>query len=247
MARFFRSTSRHRSISLTSLFALSGGDLPVAREGNMDHPNLKITVLPRAEIEAAGRLLTRAFAQDPVITHFLDDASRRSIAFPAFFAGVLEEILASGTVFAGFDADRLIGVAAWLPPEPLPPDEASLARSDQHRAVVRELFPETSQALYDGFAAAGKLHPVEAHWYLAFVGIDPSFQGRGAGRKLLSQVLEDADAKGLLCYLETPFPATHKFYRSLGFEIHSQENLFRGAPPVWTMLRRPNVTTKWTK
>jgi GNAT superfamily N-acetyltransferase len=213
----------------------------------MDHPHLKITVLPYADIAAAGHLLTRAFAHDPVITHFLDDPARRSIAFPAFFAGVLEEILPFGTVFAGYDSDRLIGLAAWLPPEAAQPDEAALARSHQHRALVRHLFPQTSQALYEGFAAAGKLHPVEPHWYLAFVGIDPPFQGRGVARKLLSLVLKDADAKGLLCYLETPFSATHKFYQDLGFEIRSQESLFQGAPPVSTMLRRPKVSTHCQK
>ena len=213
----------------------------------MDHPHLKITVLPNADIAAAGHLLTRAFAQDPVITHFLDDPARRSIAFPAFFEGVLEEILPFGTVFAGYDSDRLIGLAAWLPPEAVQPDEASLARSHQHRALVRNLFPQTSQALYEGFAAAGKLHPVEPHWYLAFIGIDPPFQGRGVAPKLLSLVLEDADAKGLLCYLETPFPATRKFYQDLGFEIRSQESPFQGAPPVWTMLRRPKVSTHCQK
>lgn len=205
-------------------------------------PALDIKVLPHFEIREASLLLSRAFAEDPVITCLLNDPARRLIAFPAFFEGVLEELLPSGKVFAAYGPTGLIGIAAWLPPQVVEPDEASLASSHRCRVVVQNLFPQTFQALYDGFAAAGKLHPLEPHWYLAFVGIEPEYQGGGVGRELLKGVLDDADAKGILCYLETPFLATHRFYERLGFEIRTQETPFRGAPPIWTMLRRPRLS-----
>jgi hypothetical protein len=52
-------------------------------------------------------------------------------------------------------------------------------------------------------------------------------------------VLQQADAAHALCYLETPFRQTHVFYQRLGFQITSESHPFRGAPPLWTMLRQP--------
>jgi ribosomal protein S18 acetylase RimI-like enzyme len=106
-------------------------------------------------------------------------------------------------------------------------------------AVVRLLFPHAAPRLFEGFELLGGQHPPEPHWYLAFVGIKPDLQGRGLGAQLLAPVFERADADGTLCYLETPFQATQAFYRRLGFEITGEEHPVEGAPPVWSMTRRP--------
>jgi ribosomal protein S18 acetylase RimI-like enzyme len=105
--------------------------------------------------------------------------------------------------------------------------------------VVRALYPRAADELFRGFAKLEPLHPSEPHWYLTFVGIDSRLQGQGIGSRLLAPVLQQADASSTLCYLETPFPRTHAFYQRLGFEIASQSHPFRGAPPLWTMLRKP--------
>ena len=88
------------------------------------------------------------------------------------------------------------------------------------------------------------LHPEEPHWYLAFVGVDPAAQRSGVGSRLLSPVLAQADAAGRLCYLETPFPETHQFYRRHGFELGKAARPFQGAPGLWTMLRNPGIGGK---
>ncbi len=109
--------------------------------------------------------------------------------------------------------------------------------------MVRMLFPRRVRGLYHGFAETASLHPMEPHWYLGFVGIEPHYQGHGLGEKLLAPVLKTADAENTLCYLETPFPATHKFYERLGFALEIEAKPFRGAPTLWTMVRRPEVVT----
>jgi ribosomal protein S18 acetylase RimI-like enzyme len=62
-------------------------------------------------------------------------------------------------------------------------------------------------------------HPTEPHWYLAVLGIDPAFQGRGLGPRLVAPVLDRCDAERLLCWLESANPKNHGFYRRLGFEV----------------------------
>jgi GNAT superfamily N-acetyltransferase len=183
----------------------------------------------------------RAFAEDPVITHFLHDRLRRRIAFPAFFRAVLEELLPGGHVYAAHDDRNLIGVAAWKPPDAPEPDAAAQRAAARQLRVVRMMFPRASQGLFDGFAALEHFHPRAPHWYLAFVGIEPAIQGRGIGRVLLTPVLKIADQTNTCCYLETPFPRTHAFYERLGFARHAEPNPFVGAPQVVvSFLRKPN-------
>ena len=102
------------------------------------------------------------------------------------------------------------------------------------------MFPRASQGLFGGFAAMERFHPSDPHWYLAFVGIEPTIQSRGIGQALLAPVLKIADQTNTLCYLETPFPRTHEFYARLGFVRHAEHHSFIGAPQgAATFQRKP--------
>jgi GNAT superfamily N-acetyltransferase len=196
--------------------------------------------LDAGEIGQASHLLARAFAEDPIITHYLDDPVRRAVAFPAFFEGVLEEMIPSAEVWACRSGGDLVGVAGWLPPDPIEPDTAAAARAEGARQIVERVFPDEAAALYGGFDALSELHPADPHWYLGFVGIEPDLQGRGLGRELLKPVLNMADETGSNCYLETPFPGTHRFYEGLGFTRDSEHFVFSGAKSgVVTFIREP--------
>jgi len=193
-------------------------------------------------VRDAGRLLARAFAGDPIITHFLAAPRRRRFAYAAFFRAIIYEHLGAGYVYGAWEIEHLVGVAVWAPPHDLAPSAAERLRAKVEHLVVKMLFPRRSHDLYGGFAETASLHPAEQHWYLAFVGIEPDRQGQGLGEKLLAPVLKTADAQNTLCYLETPFPATHKFYERLGFALEIEARPFRGAPTLWTMVRRPEVS-----
>jgi GNAT superfamily N-acetyltransferase len=199
-----------------------------------------IGTLDTRDAVAGSRLLSRAFADDPIITHFLHDPVRRAIACPAFFEGVLHELLPSTQVFGAWSKDHLVGVAAWLPPDPVELDDAARAHSHRCQQIVETMFPLTSGAFFAGFASLERLHPEAPHWYLAFVGIEPALQGQGTGRKLLAPVLNVADETSTICYLETPFPRTHSFYENLGFARYAEPRTFAGAPQgVVSFVRAP--------
>ena len=111
--------------------------------------------------------------------------------------------------------------------------------AQRNHALVKSLFGCRAEAMYRGFANTARLHPKQPHWYLFFIGIHPTFQGRGIGRRLLEPVLRRADRERVLCYLETPFATTHEFYRRLGFRLRPGTFPFEGAPTLWTMVRKP--------
>jgi GNAT superfamily N-acetyltransferase len=195
---------------------------------------VEVDRLARREVPRAARLLARAFAADPVIGYYLS-GWRRRFAFPAFFRLALFEAVPYHTVFAARSDGKLAGVAAWVPPEAA--EISGGVRAQASKLALRALFPVMAGKLLAGFGGLSALHPEESHWYLAFVGVEPALQERGVGARLLAPVLQRADAEGSLCYLETPFRETHRFYERLGFAVTSESTPFEVPTAVWTMVR----------
>lgn len=200
---------------------------------------IEIARLPRGQIGEAARLLARAFTADPILTFFLSDPVRRKVAFRAFFRALIYEAWECAHVYGAMLDDRLAGVSVWVAPDAAPPSGPFRRRADRNHLLVNACFPRRAAALYRGFEATRRLHPRDPHWYLLFIGVAPSVQRGGLGRKLMAPVLEIADREGTQCYLETPFPATHEFYRRQGFDLGPGTNPFEGAPTLWTMVRVP--------
>lgn len=204
---------------------------------SMPGSTISVMRLPFEQIPGAARLLSRAFAEDPVLTYYLNDARRREVAYPAFFRASLSENWESGFVYGAHLGGKLVGVAVWAPPEGSVASAKFERRAKRNHAIVAAQFPQQIPAMQRGYEAIQKLHPQVPHWYLLFVGIDPSVQSEGIGSKLLAPVLRIADRRREICYLETPFPETHRFYGRQGFELKPPSYPFRGAAKVWTMVR----------
>ena len=198
-----------------------------------------VAPLSAARIGQAVEILRRAFMPDPIFSHFFPDPSQRSSVFAAFFGMVVQTHIRFGHVYGAEQDGALVGAAVWRPPDADGPTEHDQALEQVAIAEVRATDVAACDALMAGFGLLEAGHPGEPHWYLFFVGVDPRRQGQRIGEQLLAPVLRAADAAGNPCYLETPFPRTHAFYRRLGFHMRSEGHPFAGAPTLWTMLRAP--------
>ncbi len=58
----------------------------------------------------------------------------------------------------------------------------------------------------------------EPHWYLNFIGVDVSRQGKGLGAALIEPVLAIVDAAGCLAYLESSNPKNMRCTNGLGLK-----------------------------
>ncbi len=203
---------------------------------------LTIVPLRRAEPRRAARLLARVFAADPVLSACLGGGRRGALARRLFFSEILAAERAAGHVYAARGRGGLAGVAVWRPPGDGQARAPTRLRDRVVGAALRGLCPGGARRLSQGFAAAAALHPAEPHWYLAFVGVEPNLQRAGVGTLLLAPVLALADRDRVPCYLETPFPGTHGFYRRLGFQLVAEIAPFPRAPSVSVMLRAPGTT-----
>lgn len=85
------------------------------------------------------------------------------------------------------------------------------------------------------FSALDAAHPVEPHWYLGTLGVDPPRQGEGFGTALLRSWLEEVDRDGEAAYLETDTEHNVQFYRRVGFEVAGDLDVL-GAR-IWRMWR----------
>jgi GNAT superfamily N-acetyltransferase len=83
----------------------------------------------------------------------------------------------------------------------------------------------------------GRYRPQEPHWYLPFIGVEPSRQGRGLGGALLRSALARVDSEGLPAYLESTNPRYRPLHERHGFEAIGEIRIGT-CPSIVPMLRR---------
>jgi GNAT superfamily N-acetyltransferase len=124
------------------------------------------------------------------------------------------------------------GAALWLPPG-VESDDAAVEAVLQ--STVR---PETRDDLYAMLEQMGQFHPIEPHWYLPLIGVDPAAQGRGYGALLMKGILDQCDAQALPAYLEATSPRNVPLYQRHGFEVVGTIQIGT-SPPLVPMYRKP--------
>ncbi len=203
---------------------------------------MAVITLSKAHVRTAGSVLARAFTNDPLTEYVFggrDDSLRR--------LGWLHETsvryaLRSGRAYTTPDVE---GVAAWLRPGATELTILGMLRAGMFAAPLR-IGPAACVRLsrYDRRREALHARSMpDSHWYLLLLGVDPNLQGRGLGRALMQPVLDEADATGTPCYLDTTNPKVVAFYERHGFESVGVEAMAIGPDggrlQMWGMVRRP--------
>jgi GNAT superfamily N-acetyltransferase len=183
---------------------------------------------------AVTEVLRRAFDDDPVINWFLRQDADRAEAFRRFFqVSVGRMAMPHDEVHTTTPATR--GAALWFPPGTwqLGDDDVEALLPDLERCFGGKL-----ERSLEGMATITAHHPQEPHWYLLFLGVDPTLHNRGIGSTLLSSMLRRCDARGLPAYLEASSPRNVPLYERHGFVVTETLTLPDG-PPLWPMWREP--------
>jgi ribosomal protein S18 acetylase RimI-like enzyme len=201
---------------------VSAGGLPAARRATA------------ADVPDLAAMLARAFIDDPIPEWSCPPDSLRQSVLERFFTTRARQLLAHEEVWVGA---RQSSAALWAPPErwkQTPLEDAQLSRALLHpRLLVR------APLIVVGLLGLERKHPVAPpHWYLAFLGTDPSAQGQGLGSAVLQPVLEQCDSDGVAAYLESTKERNIDFYARHGFRVTQELRLPRG-PRVWPMWREP--------
>ncbi len=181
----------------------------------------------------AGRLIARAFADDPLLVHLLPERADRLRLAEAHLVPGVRLLAEHGEVWRTPD---YAGVACWVPPRvvvPWPPREVTRER------LAAAVGAEPATAFLAAAAHLGeraKAIPLPPHWYLALLAVEPGRQGQGVGSALLAPVLARADAAGEPVRLETVAPRNVPFYERHGFAVAETGTEPNGLP-YWLMVR----------
>jgi GNAT superfamily N-acetyltransferase len=190
------------------------------------------------DVPRISEALARAFEDDPVMSWIFRDESERPGRLDRAFALFIRRIWLPQEECYG--TDRLFGAALWLPP-----GKWHLSVGTQVRLVPSLLsvagrnLPRLSLALQ----FIEKRHPKEPHYYLAVLGVEPEFQGRGFGGALMQPVLSRCDRERIPAYLESSKRRNVVLYERHGFEVVEEVRLPRGGPPIWRMWREPRESS----
>jgi GNAT superfamily N-acetyltransferase len=177
--------------------------------------------------------LARAFADDPGFSHLLPEPHDRTERLERFFRTELEGIaMTRGRLWT---TEHVVGAAIWMPPDAWRVPVSATLR--EVPAAVRVFGRRLPLALRSRLRMERR-HPAKPpHWYLAVMGVDPEWQGRGLGTALMLPALETLDSQGIPAYLESSTPRSRALYQRNGFEVTGEFNLPANGPPLWAMWR----------
>lgn len=222
----------------------------------------EIRLLASHDVPAAATVLVRAFAEEPA-KHalfragasgrepFSDEATRTRFA-AAVAMGRLRALERYAAAHVAVIDGSVVGVAMWNPPgvkSGMPPGGTILRALTQPGTRVVSLLSSVSASLWQerrtlwrllaGRTAAARQAGRGASWYLAVLGTDPDYRGRGVARGLLERTLDRCDVEGLPAWLETTEEATAGLYERFGFETVAAIEGGTLLPGLWVMRREP--------
>jgi ribosomal protein S18 acetylase RimI-like enzyme len=201
---------------------------------------LSIRALTSDQRPAVAGALARAFYEDPFWVWAIPDGDRRRRVQAWFFPAAVNYGMRYGRVYT----DEAAGCGAmWLPPGDTDMPVLRLMRVGLMLMPLKAGLPSFSRldAMGRALDERHKLDVQGDHWYLWLLGVDPPRQGQGLGSRLVRPVLDQADAGGVACYLDTTLERNLTFYRRLGFEVAFAGQIPKGGPPFWTLRRDPKT------
>ena len=188
-----------------------------------------IETVTQSDQASAIAAVVLAFGADPAARWTWPDPQQYLMHFPGFVNALGGKAFAHG---GAYRTDGYAGVALWLPPDVRPDEDAlvALLQSTGSASIQKDLFAVFEQM--EGY------HPRDPHWYLPFIGVDPSQQGKGYGSALMKHTLDACDRDNAPAYLESSNPKNVPLYERHGFELLGTIQVGT-SPPIFPMLRKP--------
>lgn len=195
-------------------------------------------MLEQSRYKVGSEVLAKAFYNDPLLISILRglDAEKRLGRLKLVFELTLKTLGPKRLPLTIEQANQIYGVALIHPPGTYPPSFLSYFYILSN-AVLRKGFYGLGR-WFKWSRSIRKRHPIEPHYYLEFIGVDPPFQRQGIGSLMLKHIVGLTDREGMSCYLETANPNNLPFYQRFGFEMIGEERII--GVPIWFM-KRPSL------
>jgi ribosomal protein S18 acetylase RimI-like enzyme len=181
-----------------------------------------IVRLSKQQVGQAGAMLTRAFFDDPKLTHLIPDITTKKELSRYLFEFELQYGINYGDVYTTSPAVE--GVAVWLPSAK---SEITFWRAFRSGGMVlqKRLGKQIMDRLMSFSTEIDVLHKKHApnpHYYLFFIGVDPAYQKKRVASRLITPMLGWLDMQKLPCYLNTQNEHNIGLYEHYGFQVVEQ-------------------------
>lgn len=151
-----------------------------------------------------------------ITEEFADSEARRRQALARYFDYSMSQGARIGRLVVW--PDQAVGAAVWLlPAEASVHDAEENAKAEFLAAALGATGGVAYRRIIDFMRPRAAAAVAESAWYLSIVGVMPSAQGQGIGKRLIEPTLAEADDAGVDCYLETFDRRNPSFYQRLGF------------------------------
>ncbi|HEY55705.1 MAG TPA: GNAT family N-acetyltransferase [Dehalococcoidia bacterium] len=193
--------------------------------------------LEKSQLEPASEVLARAFFDDPALVPLVPEPHKRIALLRSLFRVSLGHAIKHGEVYS--ISPKMEGVAVWLPSGIPEMTLWQMLRSGGPGLLFRVSWKLLWKMKKDETFASRlrrRLAPTP-HWYLAVLGVDPKFQGKGYASRLMKPMLKKLDAGKMPCYLETSTEEYVSIYRHFGFKMVYEAELPGSGSPMWAMVR----------
>ena len=162
-------------------------------------------------------VLSRAFYNDPYYLWIMPNGKKRLLQLQWWMKILLRYTLIYGSIHY---TDDNKGVAMWVGPDKPIIDDVKIL------SLGLIMYPfkigiRNFMRLLDISEQWNKEHKKlnKRHYYLMVIGVEPEYQGKGIGSRLMQVGLKKADDEKLECYLETVTYEDVRFYMKHNFEI----------------------------
>jgi len=194
--------------------------------------------LEKGQARPAGEVLARAFNDDPALIRFVTEPRKRVELLRSMFRMVVSHAILKGEVYAV--SSKMEGIAVWIPSGVSDIGFWEMLRGGGLTLLFkggREFLSKMKRDEDFARELRRRLAPTP-HWYLAVLGVDPEFQGKGFASRLLKPMLARLDAEKLPAYLETPTEGYVALYRHFGFKLLQEVMMPGSGTKMWVMLRQ---------
>jgi ribosomal protein S18 acetylase RimI-like enzyme len=181
-----------------------------------------IVRLSKQQIGQAGAMLTRAFFDDPKLTHLIPEITAKKELSRYLFEFELQYGMNYGDVYT--TSSSVEGVAVWLPSTK---SEITFWRAFRSggMGLQKHLGKQIMDRVMSFSTAVDNLHKKHApypHCYLFFIGVDPAYQQKRVASRLITPMLGWLDIQKLPCYLNTQNEKNIGLYEHYGFQVIEQ-------------------------
>lgn len=208
------------------------------REGGSFTQEVRLGTLPKSVRSQAIKLLTDAFIDDPLMAFIMEDLAshglrKRGLGAIMDYSLAIREHL-GWPIFSAWEGENLAGLGLCSLPEKQAWPQWLVDQIDQTKLILGTKATQRLEAYGEIVANA---RPEEPHIFLGVLGVDPSAQGHGFGRKLLNKVQDFSDhfpgSKGV--FLDTAGESNVAFYEHCGYQIvghHAMDTI-----DIWCLFR----------